>query len=62
MGFATSAFHGIALFEAESYEKILEVFTSQEYQNIGFPDEQNFLDRSKTVFFPGTLITYIDKN
>ena len=62
MGFSLPTWRGIAVFEAESYEKILEVFTSQEYQNIGFPDEQNFLDRSKTVFFPGTLITYIDKN
>ena len=61
MGYDTPLYRGIAVFEAESYEKIMEVFQSEEYQRVSRPDESSFLDRSKTCFCPGTIITYIDK-
>ncbi|TBU29487.1 hypothetical protein BD309DRAFT_149726 [Dichomitus squalens] len=60
MGFDVAPYRGIALFEAESYDKIMEIFASEEYNAIGLPDEQKFLDRSKTGFIPGTIITFID--
>ncbi|KAI0633462.1 hypothetical protein C8Q77DRAFT_1217856 [Trametes polyzona] len=55
-------YRGVAVFEAESYEKILEVFLSEEYKRLAYDDELNFLDRSKSVFLPGSLITYIDRS
>ncbi|KAI0738715.1 hypothetical protein C8Q80DRAFT_1124814 [Daedaleopsis nitida] len=59
----TSTFKGMAVFEAESYEKIFQVIGSDEYSSVVGPaDEANFMDRSKTVFMPGTLISFINKN
>lgn len=52
---------GIAVFEAESYEKILAVFSSQEYHQKAVPDEENYLDRSRIFTFPADLVTVIDK-
>ena len=60
MGFDVPSYHGLAVFEAESYDKIMEIFASEEYNTIGLPAEQKFLDRSKTAFVPGTIITFID--
>lgn len=61
MGFDIVSYRGVVIFEAESYEKIMEVFQSEEYERVIFPDESNFIDRSKTGFFPGPFITFIDK-
>lgn len=61
LGFSLPTHHGLALFEADSYEKIMEVFTSEEYQTAALAKEENYLDRSKTIFFPGSLVTFIDK-
>lgn len=36
---------GMVIFEGETYEKIMEVFTSAEYLEIVVPDEKQFLDR-----------------
>ncbi|KAI0829730.1 hypothetical protein BC628DRAFT_1062466 [Trametes gibbosa] len=52
---------GLAVFEAESYEKILEVFNSEEYKRTVYLDEVNFMERDKSVFFPGSLVTFIDR-
>lgn len=54
-------FDGLAIFEAESYDKIIEVFTSEEYKKNAIPDEEKFLDRSKIICFPADLVTVIDK-
>ena len=62
MGASVTTFHDMAVLEAESYEKVLEVLSSEEYLSVGIPDEAKFLDRSKCVLFPGTLIRFIDKN
>ncbi|KAI0633463.1 hypothetical protein C8Q77DRAFT_1073322 [Trametes polyzona] len=58
----TGQCRGIAVFEAESYEKILEVFASEEYKQHVYPDEANFTDRSKSVFYTGSLVTFIDQS
>ncbi|KAI0644747.1 hypothetical protein C8Q79DRAFT_887184, partial [Trametes meyenii] len=60
MGFNVVSYSGVALFEAESYEKIFEVFQSDEYKQIVFPDEANFIERNKTGFIAGGLATFID--
>ena len=35
-----ATFWGMAVFEAESYEKLLEVFSHPDYQRVVFPDEK----------------------
>lgn len=55
-------YRGIAVFEGESYEKILEVFMSEEYKRLAYDDELNYIDRSKSVFLPGSIVTYIDRS
>ncbi|KAL7281347.1 hypothetical protein PYCCODRAFT_1364835 [Trametes coccinea BRFM310] len=61
MGFDVVQYRGIAVFEAESYEKIFEVFQSEEYKRVVLPDEANFIERSKTGFVAGDLVTFISK-
>ncbi len=55
-------YRGIAVFEGESYEKILEVFLSDEYKRLAYDDETNYIDRSKSVFLPGSLTTFVDRS
>ena len=50
---------GIAVFEAESYEKIIEVFTSPDYARVVVPDEEKFFDRTKTSTVAGGFATFI---
>ncbi|KAJ8488630.1 hypothetical protein ONZ51_g3423 [Trametes cubensis] len=61
MGFDVVPYRGVAVFEAESYAKIFEVFQSEEYIRVVFPDEANFIERSKTGFIAGGLVTFVDK-
>ena len=44
MGSAPTSFWGMAIFEAESYDKIMEVFSHPDYIRYGLPDEKNILD------------------
>jgi hypothetical protein len=44
---------GIATFEAESIEKILEIFQDPEYLRVIVPDENRFLDREKSSLVAG---------
>ncbi|KZP06485.1 hypothetical protein FIBSPDRAFT_318082 [Athelia psychrophila] len=48
---------GMVIFEGESYEKIMEVFTSAEYLDTAVPDEKNFLDREATQFLALDIAT-----
>ncbi|KZP29289.1 hypothetical protein FIBSPDRAFT_707574, partial [Athelia psychrophila] len=41
---------GLLILEGESYEKIMEIFTSAEYLSTVVPDEKQFLDREATQF------------
>ena len=43
----------MAIFEAESYEKIIEVFTHPDYLRIVVPDEEKFFDRAKSTMIGG---------
>lgn len=58
-GGAAVPFVGMAIFEAESYEKVFEVFTHPDYQRVVVPDEARFFDRSKTAMIAGELATII---
>ena len=50
---------GMAVFEGESFEKIMEVFSSPEYFAKVAPDEDTFIDRDATQFLALDLATLI---
>ncbi|KAK7451672.1 hypothetical protein VKT23_012349 [Stygiomarasmius scandens] len=52
---------GIGILEAESYEKLFEVFNDPEFKAVIGSDEERFLDRSKTRMIPLDFIAFIDK-
>lgn len=52
-GVAAMPYIGIATFEAESVEQILEIFQDPEYLRIIVPDENKFLDREKSSLIAG---------
>ena len=56
-----STFYGMAIFEAESYEKLLEVFSHPDYQRVVYPDEKVILDRSRSQVVAGQYATFVDK-
>lgn len=49
------------MFEAENFEKILEVFGSEEYRGAVVKDELEFIDRSRTQIYAVNLASIIDK-
>lgn len=59
MGVPPPSICGMAIFEAESFEKIFEVFQSEEYQRVIVPDEQKFMAREKSQLIAGDLATII---
>ncbi|KAJ6576622.1 hypothetical protein DFH09DRAFT_1149881 [Mycena vulgaris] len=61
MGLTMHEWDGMAIFEAESYAKIFEVFQNEEYKRIVVPDEHKFVDREASQIFPLDLFTVIDK-
>ncbi|KAJ7016554.1 hypothetical protein C8F04DRAFT_1160761 [Mycena alexandri] len=52
---------GMVIFEAETYEKIIEVLRSDDYHKIIIPDAQKFMDLGEAQFMPVDLVTLIDK-
>lgn len=54
-------FWGMCVFEAESYDKIIEVLSHPEYMHRVFPDEKNFLDRSKSQVISGGFATVFER-
>lgn len=54
-------YFGMAIFEAESYEKLLEVFQDPEYLGRVRDDEDKFFDRNLSELVAGGLVTVIDK-
>lgn len=50
---STGSFYGMALFEAETMEKILEVFSDREYLRVVVPDGEKFFNRSTSVMMAG---------
>ncbi|KAI0633464.1 hypothetical protein C8Q77DRAFT_1073323 [Trametes polyzona] len=54
-------FRGIAIFEATSIDKILEIFEDEEYLRVVVPDEQEFFDPEKAQILAGPFASIIDK-
>ncbi|KAI0645369.1 hypothetical protein C8Q79DRAFT_911072 [Trametes meyenii] len=54
-----TAWAGQVIFEAESLEKILEVFEDEEYQRVVVPDEQMFVERTEILPLVGQYATII---
>lgn len=61
MGFSIPQWDGIALFEAESFEKILAIFDDEEYKRVVIPDELKFIDRPNCMFFPVNFATIFER-
>ncbi|KAJ7364155.1 hypothetical protein DFH08DRAFT_267430 [Mycena albidolilacea] len=61
MPFGPSEWDGIAIFEAESYAKIFEVFQNEEYQKKIIPDNDVFLDAKGCQLLPLDVLTVVDK-
>ncbi|KAJ7903415.1 hypothetical protein B0H14DRAFT_2664824 [Mycena olivaceomarginata] len=57
----TTDWDGMAIFEAESYAKIFEVFQSEEYSKVIIPDDEKFVDRANWQMLPFDLNTVVDK-
>ncbi|KAF8079269.1 hypothetical protein FPV67DRAFT_1444426 [Lyophyllum atratum] len=60
MGLTAPEWDGLVILEGESYEKLFEVFQSDEYLSIVAPDEAHFLDRAKCQILPVDLVTLIE--
>ncbi|KAK0209220.1 hypothetical protein DFS33DRAFT_1254824 [Desarmillaria ectypa] len=52
---------GMALLEAESFEKIFAIFQSEEYKTIIGPYEDQFLQRKAVQIFPLRFAVFLDK-
>lgn len=52
----------MAIFEAESYDKIFQVFADPQYEQVVFPDEKKILDRSRSNVFAGEFTTLWDRS
>ncbi|KAJ7761902.1 hypothetical protein DFH07DRAFT_814474 [Mycena maculata] len=61
MGAPKSEWDGMAIFEAESYVKIFEIFQSEEYQKVVVPDEKHFIVRQASQALPLDLNTVLDQ-
>ena len=55
-GFPVPDFDGMAIFEGESYEKIMECFMDEEYNRVVVPDEEGLFDRKRSVAIPLDLV------
>lgn len=60
VGFGIAECDGMAIFEAISYEKIFECFTDEEAKKIMGADEDNFLDKSRSVAFASQIVGIFD--
>lgn len=53
-GITTASFDGVAELWVDTVEDAADWFTSDSYLGVAAPDEDNFLDRSKTQFLYAT--------
>ena len=51
----------MSIFEAESVEKIFEVFTHPEYMRVVVPDEQKFFNREKSSLVIGEVAAVLER-
>ncbi|KAI0769336.1 hypothetical protein BD413DRAFT_477522 [Trametes elegans] len=55
----TPSYGGMVIYEAETLEKIREVFQDEEYLGKVLPVEERFIDRQKTQILVGQYVTLI---
>ena len=53
-------FDGITIYEAGSFDNIREVFADEEYKSKVIPDEEKFVDRTRTVMLMGHIVSVHD--
>ncbi|KAH9886751.1 hypothetical protein C8Q73DRAFT_839875 [Cubamyces lactineus] len=53
-------FGGVAILEAESPEKIVEIFQDEEYLRVVAPDEGKFCDRTGLYILAGYYVTVFE--
>jgi len=61
MGLFKSPYYGVAVFEAETDEQILDILQDPDYQKIIQPDEAKFFDNKKIEIIMGKVAVLIDK-
>ncbi|THH28519.1 hypothetical protein EUX98_g5670 [Antrodiella citrinella] len=54
--------HGLAILEAESLDKLMEIFADPEFAEKVAPDEERFLDRTLTEAAATNYVTFVDKS
>jgi len=54
-------YYGMGIFEAESYAKLMEIFTDVEYLERVVANEEKFFDRTLTEVTAGSYAVFIDK-
>ena len=59
-GFIRSPYKGRAIFEAESMEKLFEVFQDEKYMRLVRPDEQRFIKMTAATPVAGTFATFLN--
>ncbi|KAJ7624329.1 hypothetical protein DFH06DRAFT_1230187 [Mycena polygramma] len=60
-GLPGAEWDGMAIFEGESYEKVMEVVNSDEFKNKIIPDADNFMDVPQIQYIPLDLVTPVEK-
>jgi hypothetical protein len=60
-GLHTAQWAGLAIYEADSYEKIFAIFRDEEYLKVVLPDQKKFVDREGSQVLPVDLATILDK-
>ncbi|KAI0702934.1 hypothetical protein C8T65DRAFT_655135 [Cerioporus squamosus] len=58
-GYKPPPFFGMAIFEAETMDKIAEVFQDEEYNRVVVPDEERFMSRKDALIVGGPTVTII---
>ncbi|KAI0633416.1 hypothetical protein C8Q77DRAFT_1114843 [Trametes polyzona] len=59
-GEAPAPFGGVAIFESDTLEKLLEIFEDEEYKRLILPDAEVFVDSSKAQILAGHYTTVTD--
>ena len=59
-GLIPSPYKGMAIFEAESMEKLFEVFQDEKYMRLVRPDEQRFIKMTAATPVAGTFATFLN--
>ena len=58
-GYTPPPYAGMGIFEAESLDKIFEIFEDPEYLRIAVPDEEKFIARKDMLILAGPFATIL---